>query len=110
MPSRVGLREPGAVGVTVELDLALADDLQTRFRMAVMNFDEKEVAELITDPNTIIALSDAAARPRQPRCAGPRPTRWPVACSTTPRSMERRNWWLDRCSGPVTVSWLRPAR
>jgi len=45
--------------------LALANDLQARFRMAVMNFDEKEVAELITDPNTIIALSDAGAHASQ---------------------------------------------
>ncbi len=36
--------------VDLALDLALANDLQARFRMAVMNFDEKEVAELITDP------------------------------------------------------------
>src|SRR4051794_12818568 len=51
--------------VDLALDLALADDLRTRFRMAVMNFDEKEVAELITDPNTIIALSDAGAHANQ---------------------------------------------
>jgi N-acyl-D-aspartate/D-glutamate deacylase len=51
--------------VDLALDIALADDLQTRFRMAVMNFDEKEVAELITDPNTIIALSDAGAHASQ---------------------------------------------
>ncbi|HLG49752.1 MAG TPA: amidohydrolase family protein [Reyranella sp.] len=51
--------------VDLALDVALADDLQTRFRMAVMNFDETEVAELITDPNTIIALSDAGAHANQ---------------------------------------------
>ncbi len=51
--------------VDLALDIALADELQTRFRMAVMNFDEKEVAELITDPNTIIALSDAGAHANQ---------------------------------------------
>jgi N-acyl-D-aspartate/D-glutamate deacylase len=51
--------------VDLALDLALASDLQARFRMAVMNFDEKEVAELITDPNTIIALSDAGAHASQ---------------------------------------------
>ena len=33
--------------------------------MAVMNFDEKEVAELITDPHTVIALSDAGAHASQ---------------------------------------------
>jgi N-acyl-D-aspartate/D-glutamate deacylase len=51
--------------VDLALDLALADGLQTRFRMAVMNFDEQEVTELITDPNTIIALSDAGAHASQ---------------------------------------------
>ncbi|WP_421998421.1 N-acyl-D-amino-acid deacylase family protein [Reyranella sp.] len=51
--------------VDLALDLALANDLQARFRMAVMNFDEQEVAELITDPNTIIALSDAGAHASQ---------------------------------------------
>ena len=33
--------------------------------MAVMNFDEKEVAKPITDPHTIIALSDAGAHASQ---------------------------------------------
>jgi len=51
--------------VDLALDIALASDLQARFRMAVMNFDETEVAELITDPNTIIALSDAGAHASQ---------------------------------------------
>jgi N-acyl-D-aspartate/D-glutamate deacylase len=51
--------------VDLALDLALANDLQARFRMAVMNFDESEVAELLTDPNTIIALSDAGAHASQ---------------------------------------------
>ena len=51
--------------VDLALDIALANDLQARFRMAVMNFDEKEVAELITDPNTIIALV-GRRRPCQP--------------------------------------------
>ncbi len=51
--------------VDLVLDLALASDLQARFRMAVMNFDEAEVAELITDPHTIIALSDAGAHASQ---------------------------------------------
>jgi N-acyl-D-amino-acid deacylase len=58
-------RKLGRHPVDLALDLALANDLQARFRMAVMNFDEKEVAELITDPNTIIALSDAGAHASQ---------------------------------------------
>jgi len=58
-------RKLGKDPVDLAMDLALANDLGARFRMAVMNFDEKEVAELITDPNTIIALSDAGAHANQ---------------------------------------------
>jgi N-acyl-D-aspartate/D-glutamate deacylase len=57
--------ELGKDPVDLALDLALSSDLQARFRMAVMNFDETEVAELITDPHTIIALSDAGAHASQ---------------------------------------------
>jgi N-acyl-D-aspartate/D-glutamate deacylase len=58
-------RKLGKDPVDLALDLTLDNDLQARFRMAVMNFDEREVAELITDPNTIIALSDAGAHASQ---------------------------------------------
>ncbi len=65
MPLAAAAARLGKDPVDLALDIALADDLQARFRMAVMNFDEKEVAELITDPNTIIALSDAGAHASQ---------------------------------------------
>lgn len=58
-------RRLGKDPVDLAFEIALANDLQARFRMAVMNFDETEVAELITDPNTIIALSDAGAHASQ---------------------------------------------
>jgi N-acyl-D-aspartate/D-glutamate deacylase len=58
-------RRMGKDPVDLALDLALANDLQARFRMAVLNFDESEVKDLITDPNTIIALSDAGAHASQ---------------------------------------------
>jgi N-acyl-D-amino-acid deacylase len=64
-PLTEAARKLGKDPVDLALDLALASDLQARFRMAVMNFDEKEVAELITDPHTIIALSDAGAHASQ---------------------------------------------
>ena len=64
-PLAEAARKLGNDPVDLALDLALASDLQARFRMAVMNFDEKEVAELITDPHTIIALSDAGAHASQ---------------------------------------------
>lgn len=65
MPLAVAAARLGKDPVDLALDIAIANDLQARFRMAVMNFDEKEVAELITDPNTIIALSDAGAHASQ---------------------------------------------
>ena len=65
MPLAVAAAKLGKDPVDLALDLALANDLKARFRMAVMNFDEKEVAELITDPHTIIALSDAGAHASQ---------------------------------------------
>jgi|FEC22Drversion2_1045045.scaffolds.fasta_scaffold00844_5 N-acyl-D-amino-acid deacylase len=64
-PLAVAAAKLGKDPVDLALDLALASDLQARFRMAVMNFDEKEVAELITDPHTVIALSDAGAHASQ---------------------------------------------
>ncbi len=65
LPLAVAAARLGKDPVDLALDIALANNLQARFRMAVMNFDEKEVAELITDPNTIIALSDAGAHASQ---------------------------------------------
>jgi N-acyl-D-aspartate/D-glutamate deacylase len=65
MPLTEAAAKLGKDPVDLALDLALASDLKARFRMAVMNFDEKEVAELITDPHTIIALSDAGAHANQ---------------------------------------------
>ena len=61
MPLVEAARKLGKDPVDLALEISLDNDLQARFRMAVMNFDEDEVAELITDPNTVIALSDAGA-------------------------------------------------
>jgi len=47
------------------LDLGLATDLKTRFRMSVVNYDEDEVAELLTNPVTMLGLSDAGAHASQ---------------------------------------------
>jgi N-acyl-D-aspartate/D-glutamate deacylase len=42
-------------------DLALEDDLQTQFTVAVMNTDAASVAEIFTHPRALIGLSDAGA-------------------------------------------------
>jgi N-acyl-D-aspartate/D-glutamate deacylase len=47
------------------LDLALESGLQARFRMAVLNFDDDMVEVLLTDPHTMLGLSDAGAHASQ---------------------------------------------
>ena len=47
------------------LDLALESGLEARFRMAVLNFDEDMVEVLLTDPHTMLGLSDAGAHASQ---------------------------------------------
>jgi N-acyl-D-aspartate/D-glutamate deacylase len=57
--------ERGVHPVDLVLDLALATDLDARFRMAVMNTDEATVAELLTHPMIVLGLSDAGAHASQ---------------------------------------------
>jgi N-acyl-D-aspartate/D-glutamate deacylase len=58
-------RERGVDLVDCILDLAVASDLKARFRMAVVNFDEDAVAELLADKHTVLGLSDAGAHASQ---------------------------------------------
>jgi N-acyl-D-aspartate/D-glutamate deacylase len=51
--------------VDLMLDLALESNLAARFRMAIVNFDEDAVAELLTDEHTVLGLSDAGAHASQ---------------------------------------------
>ena len=54
-------RERGKDGLDTFLDLAIEDDLNIQYVMALFNADENRVAELITHPNTMIGLSDGGA-------------------------------------------------
>jgi N-acyl-D-aspartate/D-glutamate deacylase len=58
-------RERGRDAVDLVLDLALESDLALRLRMAVVNLDEDEVAELLAAPTTVLGLSDAGAHASQ---------------------------------------------
>ncbi len=58
-------RERGVDPVDLALDMALATDLQCRFRLAILNSDEKEVSGLLTSPGTLVSLSDAGAHASQ---------------------------------------------
>jgi N-acyl-D-aspartate/D-glutamate deacylase len=55
----------GVHPVDLVLDLALASDLEARFRIAVMNTDEGAVAELLSHPAVVLGLSDAGAHASQ---------------------------------------------
>jgi len=57
--------ERGVHPVDLVLDLALASDLEARFRMPVANTDESEVADLLRHPSTVLGLSDAGAHASQ---------------------------------------------
>ena len=57
--------ERGVHPVDLALDLALASKLEARFRMSVFNDNEDEVAELLAEPATVLALSDAGAHASQ---------------------------------------------
>jgi N-acyl-D-amino-acid deacylase len=57
--------ERGVHPVDLALDLALATDLEARFRLAVLNTDESITAELLTHPASMLGLSDAGAHASQ---------------------------------------------
>jgi len=57
--------ERGVHPIDLALDMALATNLDARFRMAVFNHDEDEVAELLAEPNAVLGLSDAGAHASQ---------------------------------------------
>jgi len=58
-------RERGVDPIDLMLDLSLETDLRARFRFAILNFDEDEVAELLQHPATVLGLSDAGAHASQ---------------------------------------------
>ena len=58
-------KERGLSSAECALDLALRDNLETRFRLPVANADEEQVATLLQDPNIVLGLSDAGAHASQ---------------------------------------------
>ncbi|MDA1326298.1 MAG: amidohydrolase family protein, partial [Proteobacteria bacterium] len=57
--------ERGAHPADVVLDLAIESDLAMRFMVPLANHDEDDVEEVLRDPNTVLALSDAGAHMSQ---------------------------------------------
>ncbi|MBV8951988.1 MAG: amidohydrolase family protein [Actinobacteria bacterium] len=66
-------RERGAGPLDVMCELALAEDLTTRFRAYIANDDASAVAGLLTHEHVVLGLSDAGAHVDQ-LCDAPLPT------------------------------------
>jgi N-acyl-D-amino-acid deacylase len=55
----------GVEPLDVMIDLALDDDLATRFRFVLANDDEDDLASVLTDDRSLLGLSDAGAHASQ---------------------------------------------
>jgi len=55
----------GRDALDVMVELAQQDDFKTRFRVAMTNDDEDQIAELLTDKGMLVGLSDAGAHTSQ---------------------------------------------
>ena len=58
-------RERGVDATDLALDLSIESEFAARFRFPFINYDQDEVRELLTDENTVVALSDAGAHASQ---------------------------------------------
>jgi N-acyl-D-amino-acid deacylase len=58
-------RDRGTTPFDVMLDLALADDMATRFRVVMDNDGDDEIGDLLADHRTLLGLSDAGAHASQ---------------------------------------------
>ncbi len=67
----------------VLLDLALADDLQTRWSMVLMNDQEDELAAMFGDDRLVLGLSDAGAHATQ-------------LCDADASTYLLSHWWRER--------------
>jgi N-acyl-D-amino-acid deacylase len=66
-------RERGAGPLDVMCDIALAEDLETRFRIYIANDEPRSVGHLLTHERVALGLSDAGAHVSQ-LCDAPLPT------------------------------------
>ncbi|MBV8982989.1 MAG: amidohydrolase family protein [Acidimicrobiia bacterium] len=57
--------ERGVEPLDAAIDLALEEDLKTRFRVVLANDDEEEVGKLLQDERAVLGLSDAGAHASQ---------------------------------------------
>ena len=88
-------RERGVDPVDLVLDLALATDLEARFRIAVANTDEDEVAELLAHP----APCSASPTPARTRASSATPARRPTCSAHWVREKRRAHARGGACGG-----------
>ncbi|MBO0854516.1 MAG: amidohydrolase family protein [Nocardia sp.] len=58
-------QQRGTTAFDLMLDIALADDMATRFRVVLDNDGDDEIGDLLADKRTILGLSDAGAHASQ---------------------------------------------
>ena len=58
-------RQRGTDSLDVMVDLALAEELTTRFRIVMTNDDDDQIGELLRNPRFLLGLSDAGAHTSQ---------------------------------------------
>jgi N-acyl-D-aspartate/D-glutamate deacylase len=73
----------GVNAIDVMVEVALADDLQTRFTIAMINDNEDEIAELLGNDHFLLGLSDAGAHTSQ-------------LCDANYATYLLQHWWRER--------------
>jgi N-acyl-D-aspartate/D-glutamate deacylase len=75
-------RARGVNAIDVMVDLAVADGLQTRFTIAMINDNEDEIAELLRNDHFLLGLSDAGAHTSQ-------------LCDANYATFLLQHWWRE---------------
>ena len=76
-------RARGVTAIDVMVELALAEDLQTRFTVAMINDHEDEIAELLNNDRFLLGLSDAGAHTSQ-------------LCDANYATYLLQHWWREK--------------
>ena len=81
-------RERGCHALDLLAELALADGLETRFRVPMLNDDEEELAGLLAMPQLLLGLSDAGAHTSQ-------------LCDASYATHLLGHWWREKRALPL---------
>jgi N-acyl-D-amino-acid deacylase len=76
-------RDRNLTAIDVMIELALAENLETRFRIAMINDNEDEIADLLRNDRFLLGLSDAGAHTSQ-------------LCDANYATYLLQHWWRER--------------